>query len=148
MTENIKRATIEYSDMIGEVFNLYRVFYNQESNVEIAQKYIKQRLENDESIIFFQEEGGTCAGFTQLYPTFDSVNVRKKIVLYDLFVREEFRRKGIAKSLMDAAKNYATENKFGSIELSTNKANIPGQSLYESLGYIRDDEFYSYDLEI
>ena len=75
MTENIKRATIEYSDMIGEVFNLYRVFYNQESNVEIAQKYIKQRLENNESIIFFQEEGGTCAGFTQFYPTFDSVNV-------------------------------------------------------------------------
>ena len=75
-------------------------------------------------------------------------SLRKKIVLYDLFVREEFRRKGIAKSLMDAAKNYATENKFGSIELSTNKANIPGQSLYESLGYIRDNEFYSYDLEI
>ena len=53
MKENIKKATIEYSDMIGEVFNLYRVFYNQESNVEIAQKYIKQRLENNESIISY-----------------------------------------------------------------------------------------------
>ena len=120
----------------------------EESNLEIAQKYIKQRLENDESIIFFHEEEGTCVGFTQLYLTFDSVNVRKKIVLYDLFVREEYRRKGIAKLLMDAAKNYATENKFGSIELSTNKSNTPGQTLYESLGYIRDNEFYSYDLEI
>ena len=49
---------------------------------------------------------------------------------------------------MDAAKNYATENKFGSIELSTNKSNTPGQTLYESLGYIRDNEFHSYDLEI
>ena len=76
------------------------------------------------------------------------MNVRKKIVLYDLFVKEEYRRKGIAKFLMDAAKNYATENKFGSIELSTNKSNTPGQTLYESLGYIRDNEFYSYDLEI
>ena len=148
MKESIKRATKENSDIIGEVFNLYRIFYNQESNLEIAQKYIKQRLENDESIIFFHEEEGTCAGFTQLYPTFDSVNIRKKIVLYDLFVREEYRRKGIAKLLMDAAKNYATENKFGSIELSTNKSNTPGQTLYESLGYIRDNEFYSYDLEI
>ena len=77
MKESIKRATKENSDIIGEVFNLYRIFYNQESNLEIA-----------------------------------------------------------------------PENKFGSIELSTNKANIPGQSLYESLGYIRDNEFYSYDLEI
>ena len=65
-----------------------------------------------------------------------------------MFIREEYRKKGLAKSLMNAAKNYAIENDFGSIELSTNKANIPGQSLYESLGYIRDQEFYSYDLEI
>jgi ribosomal protein S18 acetylase RimI-like enzyme len=49
---------------------------------------------------------------------------------------------------MDAAKDYAQLNKFGSIELSTNKGNIQGQSLYEALGYIRDQEFYSYDLEI
>jgi ribosomal protein S18 acetylase RimI-like enzyme len=76
------------------------------------------------------------------------VNVRKKIVLYDLFVREEHRKKGFAKALMDAAKDYAKENNFGSIELSTNKENVPGQTLYESLGYIRDQEFYSYDLEI
>ena len=40
------------------------------------------------------------------------------------------------------------KNKFGSIELATNKDNIAGQTLYESLGYIRDQEFYSYDLEI
>jgi ribosomal protein S18 acetylase RimI-like enzyme len=49
---------------------------------------------------------------------------------------------------MNAAKEYASQKSFGSIELSTNKTNLPGQTLYESLGYIRDNEFYSYDLEI
>jgi ribosomal protein S18 acetylase RimI-like enzyme len=148
MSENIKRANNSDANIIGEVFNLYRVFYKQESNVEMAQKYIAERLRNNEAVIFFAEDNGRCIGFTQLYPTFDSVNVRQKIVLYDLFVREEYRRKGFAKLLMNAAKQYASENNFGSIELSTAKTNMPGQSLYESLGYIRDNEYYTYDLEI
>jgi len=148
MSENIKRANKNDANIIGEVFNLYRVFYKQESNVEIAQKYIAERLTNNEAVIFFAEDNGRCIGFTQLYPTFDSVNVRQKIVLYDLFVREEYRRKGFAKLLMNAAKKYASDNNFGSIELSTAKSNTPGQSLYESLGYIRDNEYYTYDLEI
>ena len=148
MSENIKRANKDDANIIGEVFNLYRVFYKQDSNVEIAQKYIADRLKNNESVIFFAEDNDKCIGFTQLYPTFDSVNVRQKIVLYDLFVREEYRRKGFAKLLMIAAKQYASDNNFGSIELSTGKTNTQGQSLYESLGYIRDNEYYTYDLEI
>ena len=148
MSENIKRANNSDANIIGEVFNLYRVFYKQDSNVEIAQKYIAERLTNNESVIFFAEDNSKCIGFTQLYPTFDSVNVRQKIVLYDLFVREEYRRKGFAKLLMNAAKQYASDNNFGSIELSTGKTNTQGQSLYESLGYIRDNEYYTYDLEI
>lgn len=148
MSENIKRANKNDANIIGEVFNLYRVFYKQDSNVEIAQKYIADRLTNNESVIFFAEDNDKCIAFTQLYPTFDSVNVRQKIVLYDLFVREEYRRKGFAKLLMNAAKQYASDNNFGSIELSTGKTNTQGQSLYESLGYIRDNEYYTYDLEI
>ena len=49
---------------------------------------------------------------------------------------------------MNATKQYASDNNFGSIELSTGKTNTQGQSLYESLGYIRDNEYYTYDLEI
>ena len=148
MSENIKRANVNDAKIIGEVFDLYRVFYKQESNISVAQQYITERLSNNESVIFFAEEKERCIGFTQLYSTFDSVNVRQKIVLYDLFVREEYRRRGFAKLLMNAAKQYATENNFGSIELSTAKTNTPGQSLYESLGYLRDNEYYTYDLEI
>ena len=89
MSKDIKQATADKAEIIGEVFNLYRVFYNQKSNIDVAIKYIRERLDQKESIIFYIEDGDKCLGFTQLYPTFDSVNVRKKIVLYDLFVREE-----------------------------------------------------------
>jgi ribosomal protein S18 acetylase RimI-like enzyme len=150
MTLNTKiyKATPADANIIGPVFDLYRIFYKQKSNIKEACRYIKARLEANESVIFFIKDKERCIGFTQLYPTFDSVNLRKKIVLYDLYICEDYRRKGNGKILMDAAKDYAQLNKFGSIELSTNKGNIQGQSLYEALGYIRDQEFYSYDLEI
>ena len=144
----IYKATPADANIIAPVFDLYRIFYKQKSNIEEASLYIKARLEANESVIFFIKDKERCIGFTQLYPTFDSVNLRKKIVLYDLYICEDYRRKGNGKILMDAAKDYAQLNKFGSIELSTNKGNIQGQSLYEALGYIRDQEFYSYDLEI
>lgn len=49
---------------------------------------------------------------------------------------------------MDRAKVYAKDNGFKRLELSTAKDNLIGQSLYESLGYEQDSEFYHYSLEI
>tara|TARA_B110000881_G_C18577821_1_gene519771 strand:+ start:890 stop:1336 length:447 start_codon:yes stop_codon:yes gene_type:complete len=148
MQYELHQANLNDYKIISSTFDQYRLFYKQESDIEGAGKYIKERLKNNEAVIFFININNKCAGFTQLYPTFDSVRLRKKIVLYDLFVCEEFRRQGFGKVLMNAVKGYAELNSFGSIELSTAKKNLAGQSLYESLGYIQDQEFYSYDLEI
>ena len=87
-------------------------------------------------------------GITQLYTTFDSLELSKKIILYDLYVRSEYRNKGIGRMLMNAAKSFAEKKGVTSIELSTSINNKNAQSLYESLEYQRDTEFYDYYLTI
>ena len=87
-------------------------------------------------------------GMTQLYTTFDSLELSKKIILYDLYVRSEYRNKGIGRMLMNAAKNFAEEKGATSVELSTAITNKNAQSLYESLNYQRDTEYYDYYLQI
>ena len=87
-------------------------------------------------------------GITQLYTTFDSLELSKKIILYDLYVRSEYRNKGIGRMLMNAAKSFAEKKGVTSIELSTSINNKNAQSLYESLDYQRDTEFYDYYLAI
>ena len=148
MKENfiIKEATVEDSEKIGEVFDLYRQFYKKDPDKIISIEYIKQRLKNKESTIFFVEEDNVCIGIVQLYVTFDSLELSKKIILYDLFVRSEYRKKGIGAMLMDASKDFAKNNDITSIELSTAISNGTAQKLYESLGYERDNEFYNYYL--
>ena len=148
MKENfiIKEATVEDSEKIGEVFDLYRQFYKKDPDKIISIEYIKQRLTNKESTIFFVEKDNVCIGIVQLYVTFDSLELSKKIILYDLFVRYEYRKKGIGAMLMDASKDFAKNNGITGIELSTAISNGTAQKLYESLGYERDNEFYNYYL--
>ena len=144
----IKEAVVEDSEKVGEVFDLYRQFYKKDPDKIISIDYIKQRLTNKESTIFFVEENNICIGIVQLYITFDSLELAKKIILYDLFVKSEHRKKGIGTMLMNVSKNFAEKNNISGIELSTAISNGTAQSLYESLGYERDNEFYNYYLSI
>ena len=145
----IIEANIKHLDEVARLFNLYRIFYEQPDDLERAYNCIKARIEMKESIIFVSDNAdGTLSGFVQLYPSFCSVSTIPMLILYDLFVDPDTRTKGIGRSLMNKAKQYAQENGFKRLELSTAKDNFIGQSLYESLGYEVDDEFLHYSLEI
>ena len=68
----IKEAVVEDSEKVVEVFDLYRQFYKKDPDKIISIDYIKQRLTNKDSTIFFVEENNICIGIVQLYITFDS----------------------------------------------------------------------------
>lgn len=91
---------------------------------------------------------GRIVGFTQLYPGFSSVSMKRVWILNDLFVDEGYRGQGVAKSLMSAAENFARETECVRIVLATQISNVAAQSLYESRGYAKDEEFYHYALRL
>ena len=145
----IVQAEIEHLREVSRLFNLYRIFYKEKDDLDNAKQFIKQRLENGDSTIFISiNDDASLNGFVQLYPSFCSVSMIPILILYDLFVDPDIRTKGIGRSLMNKAEQYAQENGFKRLELSTAKDNFIGQSLYESLGYEVDDEFLHYSLEI
>jgi len=53
MNITVKRATLENLTEIGELFNSYRVFYKQDSNLELALIFISERMKNKDSVIFY-----------------------------------------------------------------------------------------------
>lgn len=148
MSIRIDRATLENASEIGELFNAYRVFYKQDSNLELALNFIFERIKNDESVIFYAiNESEEILGFTQLYPVFSSVSARSSWILNDLFVSSSARRKGIAKKLMERAREFANETNAKGLELATGIDNLNAQALYESLGYKKEKGFYHYYLD-
>jgi ribosomal protein S18 acetylase RimI-like enzyme len=147
----IIRADIEHLDILAPLFDAYRVFYQQPSNLEAARFFLWQRISNLESVIFLAQDKvpeQTGLGFTQLYPSFTSIGMARIWILYDLYVIPEARQKSIGRALMDRAHIFAQATGSASIELSTAIDNKPAQKLYESLGYVRDEEFYFYELPL
>ncbi|UOQ86564.1 GNAT family N-acetyltransferase [Gracilibacillus salinarum] len=144
----IYQATIADLDGVSDLFNLYRVFYQQTSNVEGAQTYIRQRIENNDSVIFVVKKGQQYLGFTQLYPSFSSISMSKAWILNDLYVDAEARKQGVGELLLHKAKEHAIETGANSISLSTALNNTGAQRLYEKNGYVRDSQFYHYELSL
>lgn len=132
-------------DAVARLFDAYRQFYRQKPDLKLARRFLGERFRRKQSVIYVAEDAsGRIVGFTQLYPTFCSVRAAHTFVLYDLFVDAAARRTGAGRALMRTAEAHCRRKGAARMELSTAKTNIPGQTLYESLAWIRDEAFYVY----
>jgi ribosomal protein S18 acetylase RimI-like enzyme len=145
----IRLATINDLQAVAELFNQYRQFYQQAPDLLLATAFITARLNNKDSVIFVAENSDKkLIGFCQIYPSFCSVIAAKIGVLYDLYVIESARKTGAGRALMRAAHEHAAKNNMARLDLTTAKNNHAAQALYESLGWVRDEVFYAYSMQI
>lgn len=145
----IIQATPSHIEQIAPLFDAYRVFYKQESDPEATKAFIRARLQNNESIVFLAlGESNQALGFTQLYPSFDSISMARAWILYDLYVIPEARRNGVGKALLDRARHLGAETEASYLALDTAVDNFPAQALYESLGWERERDFHTYTLRL
>jgi len=143
----IVRAERKDLDDLVPLFDGYRQFYGQRSDLAAARAFLDDRIERDESVIYLAyPKPGEAAGFTQLYPSFSSVSLKPLWILNDLYVRSDVRRGGIGRALLERARQHAVETGAKGLVLSTGVTNKAAQTLYESCGWQRDDEFLQYHL--
>ncbi|EMG11563.1 FR47-like protein, partial [Leptospira interrogans serovar Grippotyphosa str. LT2186] len=136
---NIKEASLLDLPEITKLFDEYRQFYKQKSDLKGAEKFIEERILKQESKIYLLMDGSTCCGFTQLYPIFTSLSMKRAWILNDLFVRLEHRKKGGGKALIEKTAELARETRAKYIQLSTAFDNRIAQKLYESIGFVKDE---------
>ena len=145
---HIKQAGTEDIATIIPLFAAYRRFYNLESDPAALRSYLKERLTNNQCVIFLAFSDNIAVGFTQLYPGFSSLSLRNSWALNDLFVAPEARGLSVGLQLMDRAKQLAEATGACEIMLQTAADNMTAQGLYEKLGYQRDNDFYVYTLAL
>ena len=148
MADNIRQAGAEDVDLVAPLFDAYRQFYAQPSDLALARSFISERLTRAESVIFLAERDGRPVGFVQLYPLFSSTAARPRRLwlLNDLYVAPEARSGGLGRALMDRARQLAEATDAVGLELATARTNVRAQRLYESLGYRIDEHFLRYEL--
>ena len=151
----VKRISSHEASLVTDLFDKYRMFYKQPSDITLAQNFIQDRLDNNESIIFVavaRNDGNEIpVGFTQLYPDYSSVRAVKNWILNDLYVDSGFRKQGIGETLIKSALEFAKKEGAKYVELSTAVDNYTAQSLYTAIGFKKqepDKNFISYRISL
>lgn len=144
----VRQAVLADIDALVPLFDGYRQFYGRASDEAAAREFLRARFEHGESVLFIACEGDAAIGFTQLYPSFSSVSLARIFVLNDLFVVETARRHGVAARLIGAATAFAQTTGAVRLTLSTATTNRTAQSLYQSLGWQRDEQFLVYQFSL
>ena len=137
---HIITATENNLEQLTPLFDGYRMFYKQPSNLEAVNEFLADRLQKKDSVIFMAlDEQGTALGFTQLYPMFSSVSMQRSYILNDLYVSKSERGRGIGAALMEHAKQFARMTGSKGLTLETAIDN-PAQKLYKQLGWVIDNK--------
>ena len=115
----IYRAGTKELEEVAHLFNKYRQWYHQPSDLNGAMAFVKERLEKEESIIFVAVQHKRQVGFVQLYPSFSSISMQRAWILNDLYVIPEARREGVGQELLSASIKLCKETNANSLSLQT-----------------------------
>ncbi|WP_395627617.1 GNAT family N-acetyltransferase [Daejeonella sp.] len=153
MNIEIRKIDKDEYGLVADMFNKYRVFYKQASDLELAKEYLRERLSNNEAQVFlaYDSIASEVLGFTLLYARFSSVSTIKNWHIGDLYVEPNQRKRGIGQKLLQTAVDFATEEKAKFVSLNTAKDNFTAQKVYEDFGFDKRDYlpeyfYYQYDL--
>lgn len=144
----IRKISINDIKQLSKLFDNYRIFYGKEPDLQGSEKFLNERIENNESEIFVTEnEKDELIGFVQLYPIFSSTRMKRLWLLNDLFVEDSYRGRGISVLLIEEAKKLCSETNACGLILETAKSNAIGNKLYPKMGFSLDMEhnYYSWD---
>ncbi|HWS77490.1 MAG TPA: GNAT family N-acetyltransferase [Thermomonas sp.] len=144
MSINTHRAGPADLDAIALLFDGYRQFYGQASDLPRAREWLRERLRFGESVVLVATRDGKPVGFTQLYPMYSSVRTARTWILNDLFVEANARRNGVARALLEAAAKFARDDGATGISLETARDNTAARALYRAAGWNEDaTQWYS-----
>jgi len=138
---HVRRASSADVDAVAPLFDAYRQFYSQPSDLDAARRFLAERSARDESVVLVANAGEGVVGFAQLYRSFSSVALGPIVILNDLFVVPPWRGSGVGRLLIEETARFAAGEGAIRVEIATQHTNEGARRLYEALGFIADTEF-------
>lgn len=116
--------------------------------VEITELQLHNALFGSETFteVLIAEFESEISGYALYFNNFSTFKGKPGIYLEDLFVKPEYRGKGIGKALFESIIKTAKEKNYGRVEWSVLKWNQPAINFYESRGAAGLDDWKVYRL--
>lgn len=136
----IRRAVTDDIENLVPLFDAYREFFSGETP-HGSREFLTERLRAGDGVFLMAFDGERAVGFLTLYPLFSSWYATRIWFLSDLFVHDDYRRAGIGKRLVEAAKAFAREDGSRSIMVEIPHREPHLVTFYEALEFTRDRDF-------
>jgi ribosomal protein S18 acetylase RimI-like enzyme len=146
----VEPAIAQDVPQLAALFDAYRVFYEATSAPAESETFVRRLVDEGKTRFFVARytgatpPGNPVLGFVHLMPSISTVAMRPIWLLEDLYVAPDFRQRGIAATLMRHAESFARQTGAERLTLATAHNNRRAQSLYQALGYVREDHFWYY----
>jgi len=138
-------ATIEHVDALLPLIRAYREFYGQKHDAFSERTFVVHRIRTGSSHILLARDDGETLGFAQIFSYFSTVRLGPALILEDLYVEPEARKRGIATALLESAVAHARSVNARAMFLETAIDNETAQRVYERNGWTREAHFYKYN---
>ena len=130
--EFMQAANQLFSDVFGE-----EAYQGEPASSE----HLRRLLDDRKFIALVARVSGEMAGALAAYELVKFEAERSEIYIYDLAVREEYRRLGVATALIEALKPIAEEIGAWVIFVQADPPDAPAVALYDKLG-CREEVFH------
>ena len=132
----IERATERDVPLILELIQGLAVYEKLAHEVTATEAGLRETLfgSRPAADVIIAYAGDTPAGFALFFPNYSTFLGKPGLYLEDLFVRPEYRGRGLGLALMKRLAQIAVERGCGRFEWSVLDWNEPAIGFYESLG--------------
>lgn len=111
-----------------------------------SQDHLNRLLADDKFIALVARTGGEMVGALAAYELVKFEAERSEFYIYDLAVREDHRRRGVATALIEALKPIARDRGAWVIMVQADPPDAPAVALYEKLG--TREEVFHFDIDV
>lgn len=103
-----------------------------------SKQSLEEELNNETSLFLVAKEENEVIGYIGMSIVIDEGYI------FNVAVRESYRNKGVATSLINELVTYGKKNNFNFITLEVRESNFPAISLYSKFGFIKAGERKDY----
>lgn len=135
--QDVDRVAALWSGLTEHHSRLDPVFALRADAGERIRLLLKGQLRDTDTAIFVADDGGDVLGFCAVRvdrapPILEEV---ERAEITDLGVREDARRRGFGRALVEAALGWIAERGLGRVEVRVASRNPEGQAFWRELGF-------------
>lgn len=139
---NILRATIEHIPAILRMMREFAEFEKLDRQFEATQDRLAAALFGESSVAeaLVAVDGTEFAGYAVFYPNFATFRGQRGFYLEDLYIRPEYRGRGLGESFLGEIARIGLARGYERIDFNVLDWNEPAIAFYKKLGAVHDPD--------